>query len=234
MRLADQDIREKHPGDFVTVADTEAELLLSKRLCALLPGSVVVAEEACAADHRTLRHLAAEAPVWVLDPIDGTGNYIKGNKRFAMIAALVVKGRTVQGWIHDPISGRTAVAEDGAGSWCDGHRLGISVQGGLGTLCGSVGPRFRGRLAEAVGSLMWQRSAAHDYLALLDHILQFAYFHRLHPWDHAAGVLLHTEAGGYSALLSGTPYAPMPTREALLLAPDRALWSQLRPLLDAF
>jgi fructose-1,6-bisphosphatase/inositol monophosphatase family enzyme len=78
---------------------------------------------------------------------------------------------------------------------------------------------------------VFQRSAGHDYLGLVENRLQFAFFRRLHPWDHAAGVLLHAEAGGFSALMNGQPYRPIPSRDGLLLAPDEGLWHRLHPLI---
>src|SRR5215475_330010 len=65
-------IAEKAPGDLVTVADRAAEEALTEALSRLVPGSVVVGEEAVADDPATLRRLGGDAPVWVVDPVDGT------------------------------------------------------------------------------------------------------------------------------------------------------------------
>jgi fructose-1,6-bisphosphatase/inositol monophosphatase family enzyme len=67
--LATEDIWEKSPGEVVTVADQECEKALSDRLCAAVPGSVVIGEEAAAEDPSLLRHLSGEQPVWLLDPL---------------------------------------------------------------------------------------------------------------------------------------------------------------------
>lgn len=229
--LASGEVREKGPGDLVTIADTEAEAALTHRLGSLLPHSRVVGEEAVAADGKVLHRLDGADPVWILDPVDGTANFVKGSKRFAVIVALVVEGRTVQGWIHDPLAGRTTIAERGAGVWRDGQRLGIAPPGALAGMIGAAGYRGTARLAAEVGGLLCQGSAAHDYLDLIDNKLQFAYFRRLHPWDHAAGVLLHAEAGGYNALLDGQPYRPVPSPGSILLAPDRPSWDRLAQLI---
>lgn len=229
--LASGDVREKNPGDLVTIADIEAEAALTRRLSELLAGSRVVGEEAVSSDAGVLARLEADGPVWILDPIDGTMNFVKGRKTFAIIVALVVDGRTVQGWIHDPLSGRTTIAEQGAGTWQDGERRRIAPAGPLAAMTGSAGFRHNDALAAAVARLTNQGSGAHDYLSLVENRLQFACFRRLHPWDHAAGVLLHKEAGGYNALLNGQDYRPVPSRDGILLAPDRASWDQLRPLI---
>ena len=226
-RLAAGDIREKRPGDLVTVADTEAEQALTKRLTALLPGSLVVGEEAASANSSVLDHLAGERPVWIIDPIDGTSNFVKGRKKFAIILALVVEGRTVHGWIHDPLPNRTATAELGRGAWMDGVRLQVSFDKAVRAMAGTVGYRRNDCLAEAVRHLVRQGSGAHDYLGLVENSMQFAYYRRLHPWDHAAGILLHSEAGGFNAMTDGSPYQPKPTDQAILLAPARQSWESL-------
>ena len=229
-RLAAEDIREKKPGDLVTVADVEAEAALTRRLSPLLAGAHFVGEESVSADAAPLDHLAQNDPVWILDPIDGTSNFVNGRNNFAVIVALVSQGRTVQGWILDPLSGNITIAEEGAGTWREGERLRIVPAGPLSSMSGAAGYRGGKALTEAVGRLVCQGSAGHDYLSLVSNHLQFAYFRRLHPWDHAAGVLMHSEAGGFSALLNGQAYRPRPSKEGILLAPDRETWTQLIPL----
>ena len=87
--LRREDIREKGPGDFVTLADLEAERQLTQRLDGLLPGSVVLGEEAASQDGGRFALLAGEAPVWVIDPVDGTANFARGQPGFAVIVALI-------------------------------------------------------------------------------------------------------------------------------------------------
>jgi fructose-1,6-bisphosphatase/inositol monophosphatase family enzyme len=229
--LAAGDIREKGPGDLVTIADTEAEQILTRRLTELLPGSCVVGEEAAAADASVLDRLAGSAPVWIIDPVDGTSNFAHGRKHFAVIVALVVEGRTVQGWIHDPLNDSTAIAAIGEGVWIGERRLTVPADAPVHSLIGTVGGRKVEALTKAVGKLIRHGSAAHDYLALIDGRLHFAYFRRLRPWDHAAGVLMHGEAGGYSAMMDGTPYRPFYTESSILLTPGRQTWCDLAGLL---
>src|SRR6185437_14383172 len=83
--LASGDIREKGPGDLVTVADTAAEQRLTRLLEEAVPGSVTLGEEAAAADASCFDRLAGAAPVWIVDPIDGTGNFVRGQTAFAVI-----------------------------------------------------------------------------------------------------------------------------------------------------
>ncbi|MBF0372096.1 MAG: inositol monophosphatase [Alphaproteobacteria bacterium] len=231
--LAAHQIREKGPGNLVTEADTEAELRLAERLTALLPGSAVVGEEAVADDPGVLDALTGDRPVWVLDPVDGTGNFARGRPLFAVIVALVRGGRTLQGWIHDPLSDITFHAIAGRGAWAGDRRLSIAAAPALGQMAGSLGWRRNRRIQERVRRVVRQGSVAHDYLCLAESSLHFALYRRLNPWDHAAGVLMHHEAGGHSALLDGQPYRPLPNGGTdLLLAPDRQSWQVLRDLAE--
>ena len=231
-RLLSHQIREKGPGDLVTEADIEAERALEAGLTALLPGSVVVGEEACSADLRVLERLTGDAPVWVIDPVDGTTNFAEGRSTFGVIVALVRDGATRMGWIHDPLRNVTAFAAEGRGAWMDGRRLLVAEAAPLAALSGALGFRRGQRVVGKVAQLVRQGSAAHDYLALLEGRLHFAAFRKLRPWDHAAGVLLHGEAGGRSAQFDGSPYRPVMSDGGLLLAADEAMWRELRGLID--
>lgn len=233
--LSTADIREKTSSqDLVTLADIEAEAALTRRLPGLLPGSVVVGEESAYADAGVLDRLSGDDPVWVIDPVDGTGNFSRGNATFGMIIALAHRGETVAGWILDPVADRLAVAERGAGATVDGARAHLpepAEPARLTALHGcAFGPRgkaLRGR----VRKLHHLGSAAQVYLGLVTGRLHFAAYSRLMPWDHAAGVLLHAEAGGQGGLIDGTTYAPTLRHGDLLLAPDPALWTEMAAIL---
>src|SRR5690242_20626479 len=86
--LQKSEIREKHPGDFVTVADEASEREFTKLLSGLLPGSLVVGEEAVSKDLSVLEKLKDDKPVWVIDPIDGTYNFSHGRSKFGILIAL--------------------------------------------------------------------------------------------------------------------------------------------------
>ncbi|KIL98817.1 Inositol-1-monophosphatase [Paramagnetospirillum magnetotacticum MS-1] len=223
-------IREKRPGELVTEADTEAERVMTGRLRDLLPGSAVVGEEAVAADPALLKLLEGQGSVWIIDPVDGTANFAKGNARFAVIVALVRDGVTVAGWIFDPLGERMITAELGGGAWSGSQRLTVLPVAPLAELTGSV--KRSGRLSALVAKTGRKGSAAHDYLDLVTGQLHFAHYNRLMPWDHAAGVLIHAEAGGYAALTDGRPYRPRAEEGCLLLAPSPGTWTSLRAVID--
>jgi fructose-1,6-bisphosphatase/inositol monophosphatase family enzyme len=240
-RLAHGDISEKAPGDLVTIADVQTERRLTEVLTQLLPGSVVIGEEAAAADPAVLGLLAHTAPVWVIDPVDGTWNFSEGRRHFATMVALVRSERIEAAWIHDPLGGVTVVAEAGAGAWLGDRRLQVTkperpedLRGAL--LAGyfgdkSLGARIQSR-RNRIGAVKSLRSAAHEYLRLARGEIHYALFTKLMPWDHAPGVLIHAEAGGYARYLNGKPYRPSAVSEkGLLLAPDPGSWQRLESAL---
>jgi fructose-1,6-bisphosphatase/inositol monophosphatase family enzyme len=237
-KLAASDVREKGPGDLVTIADEAVERRLTPQLTALLPGSCVLGEEAAAVDPRLLERVSGDAPVWIIDPIDGTSNFAAGNSDFAVMVALVHGGRTMAGWIYNPVNLRMATAEMGAGAWLDGRRLAVAkvpddparLSGAL--LAGFFGdPELGRRLQQRrdrVRAVKSRRCAAVEYLELAQGNMHFALFTRLMPWDHAAGVLIHSEAGGYNGYLDGGQYEPARVMaKGLLLAPDGESWRAL-------
>ncbi|WP_207478767.1 inositol monophosphatase family protein [Arenibaculum pallidiluteum] len=233
--LSAEDVREKGPGDLVTIADEAAELVLSARLQEILPGSIVVGEEAVAADASVLDGITGDAPVWVVDPIDGTYNFAHGHPVFGVMVALVQGGVPVAGWIHDPCGDRTAWVVKGQGAWMGGRRLSVASPAALTGMKGFLSTRFyapavrealdarKPRVASAESLLC----AAHEYLRLVAGDAHFAVYRRIMPWDHLAGTLMVEEAGGYCARFDGTPYTATTYEGGLLVAPDEASWRLL-------
>ena len=231
------DIGEKSPNDFVTAVDLAMEARFAKRLPDLLPGSTVVGEEAVADDAGVLDLLAEDRPVWVVDPLDGTANFASGYPLFCTIVALVIGGETVAGWIYDPFSERLAAAERGGGAFMGERRLRVARPANLRDMNGAIyGYRFRasdayreiwGRGRGRLGHCFNARCVGQEYLARLAGRVHFGLYTRLNPWDHAAGCLLHEEAGGAAAMHDGTPYRPLGPRQGLLVAPDWEVWRMI-------
>jgi fructose-1,6-bisphosphatase/inositol monophosphatase family enzyme len=241
--LAKSEVRAKDSGELVTTADLACEEALRERLAALLPGSRVVGEEAVEADPSVMELLAGDDPVWVIDPIDGTGNFARGTPVFAVMVALVAAGRTVAAWIHDPITPRTAVGEVGSGAFMAGRRLTVrgpdAPEDMRGTLhASSFAPaELAARVArrrDRVNALKSLRCAGWEYLRLAAGEMDFTLFTRLMPWDHAPGILLHREAGGVANCFDDTPYNALRYREiGVLMAPDAPSWHYLHETLLA-
>lgn len=238
-KLTAEEVREKGPNDLVTVADLAMERRLTPALSDLLPGSTVVGEEAVSDDAQIQDRLDADAPVWLIDPVDGTTNFTEGRPMIAVIVALVQHGRTVAGWIHDPLAGGTATVEQGAGAWSGGVRLRVAPPAELPAMIGALNFKYfpielRERLKarrERVNAVRPLFCAGQEYLRLARGQIHFGQFWRIKPWDHAAGVLLHHEAGGHSARINGEPYRPTDREGGLLLAPDAASWRALHDAL---
>ena len=235
-RLVAADITPKGDrGDFATTADVEAERALAERLTALLPGSLAVGEEETAKRPELLAAIAGKDPVWIIDPLDGTHNFADGLPRFTVMVALARAGDTRAAWIHDPIAGGTVTAERGGGAQEAGRRLAAAKPGPIAEMHGALyakagRPGISPKLDQArslFAGTSYRRCAGCEYLALAHGESHFALFTRLLPWDHAAGTLIHHEAGGYHACLDGAPYRPTRQAGVLLLAPDKASWEAI-------
>ncbi len=240
--LATTEIEEKSPGDLVTIADREAEAIIARGLTAIRPDARFIGEEACARDPSLLRDLDSGA-VWIVDPIDGTGNYAAGRRPFALMAALVENGETVASCILDPVDDRLAAAERGAGAWLDGARIAPGTGSpGLSALRGIISsfarppeaePRvaaLAGRVAEAAPT---RRCAGDEYPLVATGARHFALYWRTLVWDHAPGVLFLQEAGGVAARLGGARYRPADPSGAILLARTPEIWNEVAAALIA-
>lgn len=239
--LAEDEVRHKADGEPVTVADEAAEARLTEGLLDLLPGSIVIGEEAIAKNPEGLAAVDTDSPYWLIDPIDGTANFAAGRPTFVVMVALVIGGRISISWIHDPIAGSTAIAEAGAGAWLGPTRLTArspdSMEGLRGTLhTGRYGGPELDRRAQALrprlGAIPTLRCAGQEYIRLAAGEIHYCLFTKLMPWDHAPGVLLYREAGGLARLFDGREYQSSIVKgPPLLMAGDGALWDHLRGLL---
>ncbi|MFF9095836.1 inositol monophosphatase family protein [Streptomyces sp. NPDC014802] len=215
-QLADHEVDVKSgPHDLVTDADRKAELYLTETLRALLPGSVVVGEEAVHANPATYDAIRGEAPVWIVDPVDGTRQFVHGDDGFCTLVALAQGGVLRASWTYAPARGQFATAVRGGGAHLDGQRL-------------LAGPPAPGRDLEVATShpdyttdeqkraLLGLRvpgvaprpcgSAGLEYLAVARGLCDAVAFSWEAAWDHAAGLLLVEEAGGAHLTLTGEPF----------------------------
>lgn len=237
-RLAADEVHQKSPGDLVTIADQESERALTRGLTALLPGSVVVGEEAVAADPSVRDRLGGNGSVWVVDPVDGTNNFAAGKTPFAVMVALVRGGEPAASWILDVVADRMVVAEAGSGAYLDGLRVKTRTDDpGAETLTGSVSrtylpPDLRAdvdRYAHRLGRVTEGRHCAgYEYPAIVTDEQQFAIFWRVLPWDHVPGALIVREAGGAVRHLDGSPYRPGTNVRGLLVAANDEIWQVVR------
>jgi fructose-1,6-bisphosphatase/inositol monophosphatase family enzyme len=236
-KLAAHEQREKGPGDIVTIADERAEAAMTPRLMELLPGSIVIGEEAAAKDPELVNRLLHDQVAWIVDPVDGTANFAEGKPDFVSMVALVRGDELIGSWIHLPMTGHTAIAERGAGATYGGAQL-PRLSPNVEALKGVVGvgkysapslyPRADAlrRAVKQIGSL---RCAGLDYLRLARGELDFILFGRAWPWDHAPGALLVEEVGGVAGHGDGSPYRPSQpfTKEGVLTARSPQVWQQI-------
>ena len=238
--LAISDREEKSAGEVVTIADREAESLLSDGLSRLLPAASIVGEEAVH-DKPDLLARLGDALCWIVDPLDGTGYFAVGKQPFGIMIALSSRGRTVGGWIFDPLSERLCWAAAGAGCWINGWQVKVKRATadrptlGISSLWKRRPEGFaavKSRLEGRFRLVDIPRCAAALYPSMLEEGPNLALFERTLPWDHAPGVLLIEEAGGRSARLDGSRYDINGNRTGLLVATDPLLWADVAALLQ--
>lgn len=229
--LAEDEVREKAANDFVTIADKESEIALADGLARLLPEAGVIGEEASAADPSILER-AGDGLNWIIDPIDGTGNFASGNPPFGIMVALADNGETLAGWILDPMTGRLCHAVSGGGAFIDGERIGARESGGplpvaaLSILYMTAEERadIERRSQDRFTLVDIPRCAAEQYPRLVLGRNDVSVFARTLPWDHAAGTLLLNEAGGKCCRIDGSPYRVGDKGRGLLGASSARMW----------
>ncbi|GAA2340780.1 inositol monophosphatase family protein [Saccharopolyspora halophila] len=185
--------------DVVTAGDKAVERLVRDRLAELRPGESVLGEEEGG-------EAALDGLRWVVDPIDGTVNYLYGFPFYSVSLAAQVDGESVAGAVVEPVSGRVWSAAKGCGAFLDGQRLRVSATERLElSLVGtgfSYSVRRRTAQARVVGDMLGKvrdirraGAASLDLCAVAAGWLDATYEVGLHRWDWAAGALVATEAG---------------------------------------
>ncbi|MFI6474325.1 inositol monophosphatase family protein [Streptomyces sp. NPDC050516] len=215
-QLAAHEVVEKNgPHDLVTVADRLAEEHLTASLTAILPGSVVVGEEAVHADPAVYESLRGEAPVWIVDPVDGTRQFVRGEAGFCTLVALAHRGELLASWTYAPALDEMAVAIRGRGATLNGEPLhaGSPVPGAILEVATSHPDYTTPEQKRALLALRTEGvqprpcgSAGLEYLAIARGELDALAFSWEYAWDHAAGLLLVAEAGGAQTTIAGEPF----------------------------
>jgi fructose-1,6-bisphosphatase/inositol monophosphatase family enzyme len=231
---ADQISAKAAADDVVTVADTEAEAILSEGLARLLPEAAIVGEEAAFADPALLERLG-DALCWIIDPLDGSNNFAAGKPPFGVLVALAEMGETIAGWIWDPLKQRFCHARRGQGAFIDGERV-TARASGLDSPIAAISlvymdPAHREavkrHIAPHYALVDIPRCAAEQYPRLVLGENDVSIFERTLAWDHAPGVLFVNEAGGRAARPDGSPYRVDEDRKGLIGAASPALWDEL-------
>lgn len=193
-------INQKSKNDFATEVDRMAEQEIIRVIKNAYPEHAILAEES--GTHK------GNDNIWIIDPLDGTTNFIHGFPVYAVSIALQVKGKIVLGVVYDPLRDELFTAERGGGAMLNNRRIRVTQQSGLkGALIGTGFPfknpqhldaylaMFRTLHSDSAG-VRRAGAAALDLAYVAAGRLDGFWEIGLHPWDMAAGVLLIKEAGG--------------------------------------
>ena len=192
----------KGPGDYVSAADHRAEQILHQELSRVRPGFGFLMEEGGSLEGRDDQR-------WIVDPLDGTTNFLHGLPHFAISVALERHGELVAGVVYDPIKDELFCAEKGAGAYLNDRRLRVSRRSDLAnSLIGTGIPvldwqgREQGfaqqleRVSAQVAGIRRLGTASLDLAYIAAGRLDGFWEYGLKPWDMAAGIVLIQEAGG--------------------------------------
>jgi fructose-1,6-bisphosphatase/inositol monophosphatase family enzyme len=126
-KLTTEQILMKSVGDMVTSADLAAERSMSEKLKSLYPNSFISGEEAIAKDPEKLNEVIEAQYGFLIDPVDGTNNFIDGNERFAIMVVALYYGKSIASWIYLPMADKMAVAEIDSGAYLNGKRINLPM-----------------------------------------------------------------------------------------------------------
>lgn len=233
--LTASEITAKAADDLVTVADTEAEVILAEGLARILPEAAIVGEEAVHGDPALMERLG-DSLCWIIDPVDGTNNFAAGRPPFGILIALAEAGEAVAGWIWDPLRQRLCHAHKGQGAWIGDERVFARTSGQTPPIAAislvfadlDKRERLKAGIAPHYRLVDIPRCAAEQYPRIVLGENDITIFERTLAWDHAAGALLLNEAGGKCARPDGSPYrVDRHLEPGMLGAASPALWDEL-------
>ncbi|HEY2825002.1 MAG TPA: inositol monophosphatase family protein, partial [Gemmatimonadales bacterium] len=212
-------------NDFVTAVDREAERLVTEAVLAGEPGSAVLGEE--------LTPTAARGGlVWVVDPLDGTTNFLHGYPQFAVSIGVLDGGTLVGGVVADVMRGVTYHAALGSGAWCGDQRLAVSDRALPATSLIGTGFPFRAlhlmpqylrhfeAISAATSGIRRAGAASLDLVDVAAGRLDGFWELDLAPWDVAAGSLMVREAGG---IVTNTGGSDDVVQQGSIVAGNRAM-----------
>jgi myo-inositol-1(or 4)-monophosphatase len=200
--LENLQVSQKGPADFVTHADRRTERILIEELSHARPGYGFLGEEGGAVEGKDKSHR------FIIDPIDGTSNFLHGIPQFAISIALEREGQLVAGLVYNPITEEMFTGEKSSGAFLNGKRLRVAARKEMAPSLFATGLPFLGRpgharaMAETAAILGVSSGMRRFGAAALDMAWTAAgrfdgfWEHGLHLWDTAAGIVLVREAGG--------------------------------------
>ncbi len=233
-------VSRKGPADFVSTADMKAERIVRQELTKVRPAFGLLMEEGGAVEGSDSEHR------WIVDPLDGTTNFLHGLPHFAVSIGLERAGEIIAGVVYDPVKDEVFWAEKGVGAFLNDRRLRVSGRSRLADALLATGIPFLGhqegdghrtfiaQLASAMrhtsGVRRWG-SAALDIAYVAAGRYDGFWESALNPWDFAAGVVLVREAGGYVTEIDGAAHRL--ESPSILAANDRLHAEFVKILRDA-
>jgi myo-inositol-1(or 4)-monophosphatase len=199
----------KGPANFVTAADRRAEEILRGELAKARPGYGFLGEEGGKHEGTDQTH------TWIVDPLDGTTNFLHGIPQFAISIGLERSGTIVAGLVYNPITDELFTAERGKGAFLNDKRMRVAARKTLADAviaCGlphrgrgdlELGLRELGAVQDKVAGLRRFGAAALDLAYVATGRLDGYWEQNISPWDIAAGIILIREAGGFATDIDG-------------------------------
>lgn len=228
-------VSKKGPADFVSVADQRCEEVLHAELSRARPEYGFLMEEGGIVEG------SDKSQRWIIDPLDGTTNFLHGIPHFAISIAAERDGEIVSGIVFNPISDELFWADKGGGAYCNDRRLRVSARIDLAQSVIATGIPFLGRgdhagflkelglVMREVAGIRRNGSAALDLAWLAAGRFDGFWETGLYPWDIAAGILLVREAGGYITDVRG---AKKVLEAPEIVAGNEAIHEKLRRLIE--
>lgn len=213
-RLHRLEVHAKGQNDFVSEIDMQAERDILETIHRSYPDHAILAEESGAHEGRRDSEFT-----WIIDPLDGTTNFLHGFPQFAVSIGIQRRDRIEHAVVYDPLRQELFTASRGEGAQLDGRRIRVSRHAGLERALIGTGFPYRSNLhwldaymemlksvTKATAGIRRPGAAALDLAYVAAGRLDAFWEIGLAPWDTAAGSLLITEAGGMVSTLSGAPY----------------------------
>ncbi len=229
------DIQAKGKNDFVTRVDREAEAVISRILLKEFPQHQILGEES-GYSHQKSKYL------WVIDPLDGTTNFIQGIPHFAVSMALLRNSAVVFGLIYDPLSRECFHAYADQGAFLNNARIAVSRTGKMSSALGSTGfpfkaPQFLEQYTNVFKIMLSQcqdlrrcGSAALDLAYTACGRYDFFWEAHLLPWDFMAGKLIVKEAGGKTSDFQGRE---LQVQTSSVLAANKTLYPKVLKIIGS-